>query len=150
MTAWTTPSEAAALIGSSTISSQANVDMAAAIVESFINREVEDIPNIAARDLRRIQKAIAWQAMFLVDQPDYTYMTLVETVTTDGQTFQMAKKNEGRVFEAAQLLHPIAIRELKNLTWKHLPAAPLKESTYDALSFLDESSDNLHSWRELS
>jgi hypothetical protein len=150
MTAWLTTTEAAALIGAGTEPDQTYLNQAAAIVEAFINREVEDIPNISARDLRRIQKAMAWQAFYLFDQPDFNYLSIVEGVSTDGQSFQMAKRGtDGSVFEAAQVLHPLAIRELRNLSWKrtHMTLSAPSSAQY---SFLNEAFDDDHSWRELS
>ncbi len=87
--AWISKAEAAALISvdASNIT-DANLAMAVSTVEAFINREVEDIPSINERDLRRIKKAIAWQAIFLNDQPDYGYRTLINSASADGQSFR--------------------------------------------------------------
>lgn len=151
--AWITDSaEAAALISvDPTNFTETNIAMATSVVEAFINREVEDIPSISTRDLRRIKKAIAWQALFLNDQPDYGYRTLIESASADGQSFQMVNAAGGGVDIAAQMMHPIAIRYLRNLTWKRNPANNEQVTSligaYQA--FLNESSDSNHGWRKL-
>lgn len=151
--AWLTKAEAAALISvDSSILNDANLAMAASAVEAFINREEEDIPSIGTRDLRRIKKAIAWQALFLNDQPDYGYRTLINSASADGQSFNMVSAAGGGVDIAAQMLHPITIRNLRNLTWKRKPAP---DNQTQALinsyrDFLSEASDNGHRWEDLA
>jgi hypothetical protein len=150
--AWISKAEAAALISvdASNIT-DANLAMAVSTVEAFINREVEDIPSINERDLRRIKKAIAWQAIFLNDQPDYGYRTLINSASADGQSFQMVNAAGGGVDIAAQMLHPITIRYLRNLTWKRQPIGVDKTATLIGAyqSFLNESSDSDHGWEKL-
>lgn len=146
-----TSTEAAALIGVApeAITTE-NLAMANAVVEIFINREVEDIPDIAPRDLRRIQKAVAWQALYLADQEDFGYRTLLETASADGQNFELAKRGNYGVDIAAQILHPLALRVLKNLSWK-TPRNTADD--YGILisryrSFLNEASDSTHRWSD--
>jgi len=145
--------EAAALISvdPSTIT-DANYAMAISAVEAFINREVEDIPSIDTRDFRRIKKAMAWQMLFLADQPDYGYRTLIESASADGQQFTMVNAAGGGVDIAAQMLHPLTIRYLRNLSWKRNPVtedqAALLAQAYR--NFLNESSDSYTRWEKLS
>lgn len=144
--------EAAALIPvDESILTDMNIAMATSAVEAFINREVEDIPSLSQRDLRRIKKAIAWQALFLNDQPDYGYRTLIESASADGQSFNMTKAAGGGVDIAAQMLHPVAIRYLRNLSWKRKPVAEDRSATLIGAyqSFLNEPSDPNHGWRKL-
>lgn len=151
--AWfTNKAEAAALISvdPSTIA-DVNYAMAISAVEAFINREVEDVDSIDTRDLRRIKKAMAWQMLFLADQPDYGYRTLIESASADGQSFNMVNAAGGGVDIAAQMLHPLTIRYLRNLTWKRNPVsedqAALLAQAYR--NFLNESSDGYTRWEKL-
>lgn len=146
-----TTTEAAALIGVNpeAITTE-NLAMANAVIEVFINREVEDIPDITPRDLRRIQKAVAWQSLYLADQEDFGYRTLLESASADGQNFEMATRSLGGVDIAAQTLHPLAYRMLKNLSWKtprnSLAVSDILVSRYR--NFLNEASDSSHSWSD--
>lgn len=143
--------EAAALIGvdASALDAQ-SLAMASATIEIFINREEEDIPDISPRDLRRIKKAIAWQALYITDQEDYGYRTLLESASADGQNFQMVKRGIGGVDIAAQMLHPLVIRALKNLSWKTprntVNTSEILISRYRG--FLNEASDSNHRWSD--
>lgn len=146
--AWfTDKDEAAALIGvDSTAITDTNLAMASSVIETFINREATDIPAISSRDLKHIRKAIAWQALFLADQEDYGYRPLLDSASTDGQTFNMVKRGIGGVDMAAQMLHPIAYRSLVNLSWKSkvVSSAPMVVTQYR--TFLNETSDDTHGW----
>lgn len=151
--AWfTNTAEAASLISvdNSQITDQ-NLAWASLAVEAFINREVEDMPSINERDLRRIKKSIAWQALFLNDQEDYSYITLLDSTNTDGQQFNMVKAAGGGVDIAAQLLHPMVIRYLRNLSWKRKPFADSRTAALRTRlqNFNTETSDDYHRWEEL-
>lgn len=151
--AWVTKAEAAALISVDVDQiTDMNLAQATSVVEAFINREIEDIPSIDTRDLRRIKKAIAWQALFLDDQPDYGYRTLINSASADGQSFSMVNAGGGGVDIAAQMLHPIAIRYLRSLTWKRKPVAQDLSAYLLAQhkNFLNEASDGAHAWKDLA
>jgi hypothetical protein len=84
---------------------------AQAVVELHVGRTLDDSPNIAERDLRTLAQAVAWQAVWLLDQPGYTARSLVEQVTQEAQSTTFAA-------EQAVTLAPLTIVALRKLSWR--------------------------------
>jgi hypothetical protein len=84
------------------------------IIEIFTGTTWLATDQISERNLRLLNRAVAYQTAWMISRPDlYTHFD-VDTVSQDGASFTPATVN-------AQLLAPLAARCLRRLTWAWKP-----------------------------
>jgi len=93
--------------------SQESLAGAQTIIELFSGTSTVASDNglIASKNLRLLQQAVAWQAVWLDAHPDVLEAMDVEGVSQDGLSAQYANAN-------AHLLAPLASRCLNRLSWR--------------------------------
>lgn len=91
-------------------------DMARAqdMIDLFSGTTFSSYNNLTTRNLRILNRAVAYQAGWMIHRPDlYTHMD-VSSISQDGASHTPATAN-------AQLLAPMAQRWLSRLTWANQP-----------------------------
>ena len=84
------------------------------IIEIFAGTTWLGTDQISQRNLRLLNRAVAYQAAWMASRPDMYSHFDVDTVSQDGASFTPATVN-------AQLLAPLAQRCLRRLTWAWKP-----------------------------
>lgn len=106
--AWATAAEAAEITGSAP--SAEILALAHGDIELAVGR-TQEATWIAARDLRWLKRAVAYQAAWLPSQPDHlTRSQTTGSVIQDGAHVEVTR--------AGQKLAPLAISALKKLSWR--------------------------------
>lgn len=118
MTAWATPSQAAAITNKAV--SQDELDSAQAVIDIYSNVTVAASAGIGVRNLRLLSYAVSWQAVWQASRVDFGTGMDVDQVTQDGQTFSKGNAD-------AHLLSPMARKCLSKISWN-------KTRTLDPLS----------------
>lgn len=145
MSTWATPSDVLSITGAS--ATQAEVDVAEETLLPWINRGPSASASMSARDLFWLKRAVAWQSVWLPDQPGYFSRTTSSSWSQDGESVTHRSAAE-------EMLAPLAARALRNTTWKGskttriLPVGTPVGTTY-AQDFTLESSDERHGWEPL-
>lgn len=83
-------------------------------IELFAGVTIEATDNISDRNLRHLNRAVAYQAAWAAPRPDLYTQTDVESFSQDGASHTPASVN-------ANLLAPFARRFLRRLTWANKP-----------------------------
>lgn len=84
------------------------------IIELFSGTTFLSTANLSARNLRMLNRAVAYQAGWMIEHPDLYTHTDADSVSSDGATVTKAHEN-------ADLLAPLARRFLSRLTWRMAP-----------------------------
>lgn len=84
------------------------------IIELFAGTTFLATDNLSQRNLRLLNRAVAYQAGWIPSRPDLFTHLDVDTVSQDGSSFTPAGAN-------AQLLAPFAARCLRRLSWADKP-----------------------------
>lgn len=84
------------------------------IIELFCGTTFLATDNISQRNLRMLNRAVAYQAGWMPSRPDLFTHVDVQTVSQDGSSHTPATEN-------AALLSPFAARYLRRLTWVNKP-----------------------------
>jgi hypothetical protein len=79
-------------------------------IEAASNRTMAMSGGLLARDVMWLNKAVCWQAAWLVEQVDFTSRSAMSQLNQDGLQGSFSSK-------AAIYLAPLAIRCLKNVSW---------------------------------
>jgi len=138
-----TPADVLATTGA-TVTTE-SVAVADGMVTIYVNRTSEASASMSARDLGWIRQAIAWQAPWAAAQPDLTTRSQFDSLSQDGLSVQTAA-------EWAKLLHPMAARALKNLSWKASRTQRTPNASVPVglgLDFAMEQSDRFSDWTPL-
>lgn len=122
MTAWATAANVLDLTAITV--TDAEVLRAQAIIELFANTTTEssDAGLISSRNLRLLQRAVAFQAAWMTEHPDVYTNVDVTSFSQDGQSASQAHAN-------AALLAPLAKRHLDRLSWHLEPLRAYKRAT---------------------
>ncbi len=144
MTWGVTPSDVQNTTGA-TVDASA-VAQADAVVTIYANRTPSASGALSARDLYWVRSAIAWQAAWMVQQPNYVGRNQYDSLSQDGLSTQSTA-------EWAKVLAPLAARSLKNVSWKgsrtiRTPSAALPVGVA-GLDFTMETSDPWSDWEPL-
>ena len=120
---------------------QANTD-----ISVYVNRSEAASASISNRDLLSLKLATCYQAAWLPGQADKLTRTSVQSSTVDGETVRFKSQSQ-------QDLAPLALRALKNLSWKGSKTLVLRDSRMplgraSSLDFLSESSDESSAWED--
>lgn len=107
--AWATVANVLALTGK-TVTEQ-NVAEASAVIDIYANRTESASGGMTPRDLGWLQRATAFQASWMPNQPGYHQRNSYAEITQDGMQIIYGK-------EWQVSLAPLAARALKNLSWK--------------------------------
>ncbi len=112
----------------------------------YANRTESASAAISSRDLLSLKLATCYQAAWLPSQPDALTRVNVQSTTVDGESVRFGS-------EAQQNLAPLAIRALKNLSWKGSRTLRLRDSSQPlgrgaAIDFTSESSDESSDWSD--
>jgi hypothetical protein len=121
----------------------AAVALASSIIETYSGAQV-DMPEVAisVKDRHHLMRATAWQAAWLTS-------ARVASLTTEREGAQSISADNVRIERntmAETVLAPLAIRELKSLSWvgtRTIRALPrtTRASAWDSINFLSEASD---------
>lgn len=84
------------------------------IIELFSGTTFLATDNISATNLRRLNRAVAYQAGWMELHPDVFTNVDVDSVNQDGSSYTPSHAN-------AALLAPLAKRHLDRLTWRQKP-----------------------------
>lgn len=84
------------------------------IIELFCGTTFLATDNISGRNLRCLNRAVAYQAGWMPSRPDLFTHIDVDTVSQDGASHTPGSVN-------AALLAPFAARWLRRITWRHKP-----------------------------
>lgn len=154
--AWVQTSDAIDITGDSRIN-DAKVIQAQGVVELHCNRVFADADRLTPRDLSWLQKAVAWEASWLVDQYGFTSRMATTGVSQDGVSAQY-------VSPASLTLAPLTQRALKNCSWMGTRSSRIQkrrpdQEAFDLMQnmqfgeaamwpadFTDEASDDSHPW----
>lgn len=96
--------------------SEDEIAQAQAIVEleADLTEEAVTAGNVSARNLRLLENAVSWQAVWLLDHSDALSAMDVSSASQDGVSGQFRG-------DWAQYLAPLAKRAIDKLTWKTKP-----------------------------
>lgn len=134
--AWVTAAEVEQITGG--VVTEPDVARAESVVNIYSGRTSDTFDTISTRDREHLKHASAWQAWYLSSQVDIGGRSSVASVTQD----------EARVdfnYEWQAVLHPLAARALKNLSWKRTRVVGRRTRVYR--DFILESSDPYNQWR---
>lgn len=120
---WCTAAEAGLITNK--VMTEDNVVASQQIVETVTNRTPAASANIGKRDLIWLKRAVAYQAAWMLTQPDLFGRSAVQGVDQDGMRAMFSSK-------AAVYLAPLAIRAIKNLTWIKTKSLRVKTPFIDA------------------
>jgi hypothetical protein len=123
----------------------AQIAAADSIVTIYVNRDSSASGSMAPRDLASIKAAVAWQAAWMLSQPNLAGRSQFDNLSQDGLSVSSSA-------EWAKILSPIAARSLKNLTWKGsrtLRTPNVSVPTGLGADFVLETSDGWSRWEEL-
>lgn len=142
-TPWATPADVLAVTGITR--TEAAVAVASSMVSTYTGAYA-DMPedSIGARDRLILTRATSWQAAWLTPSKLASLLTEregSESVSADGVRVQ-------RRTAAEDVLAPMCIREIKNLSWvgtmSHIvPPVSARRRAWDEINFLNERSDGL-------
>lgn len=139
---WTTPEQVLALTGETVTAAQCAI--ASAMIDTKAGTS-EDMPaeSITARDRTTLGKAAAWQAAWV--------STKVGLLTQRESTRQTSSAgvSDRRDSDSAILYAPMALLELRNLSWVGTRSEPLRPTLPAPLNFLSEASDAYGTWKQL-
>lgn len=96
------------------IATQPDIARAQDLIDLFSGTTFGAYNNLTERNLRHLNRAVAYQAGWMIHRPDLFSHMDVQTVSQDGASHTPGNEN-------AQLLSPIAARWLKRLTWANKP-----------------------------
>jgi hypothetical protein len=140
---WATPAEVLAVTGITR--DAATVAVASSMVATYTGAYPDTpVDAVNARDTIALARATAWQAAWLTPARLASILTEregSESVSADGVRVQ-------RRTAAEDMLAPMAIREIKNLSWvststQIVPPVSIRERMWDQINFLNERSDGL-------
>jgi len=119
MTDWATPADVDGLTGETV--SVADIRKAQPFIELFAGTTTDSSDNgwISTYNMRQLQRATAYQTVWMLSRPDLFTHTDVQGVSQDGVSAQYSHVN-------AALLAPLAKRYIDRLSWK---LQPLKART---------------------
>lgn len=83
-------------------------------LESDTTEDAVTAGNVSGRNVRQLKRALAFQAIWMLDHPDVLSAMDVSSVSQDGVSGQFRG-------DWAQYLAPLAKRHLDKLTWKLAP-----------------------------
>lgn len=112
MTQWATLADVADYPSPVTVT-QAHLDLAQDMVEIEANttEQASDDGNIAPRDLRLLNRAVIYQAIFIANHPEILTSHDVTSASGDGLSAQYRTAD-------AQLYAPMASRCIRRLSWR--------------------------------
>lgn len=110
--AWATAAEVLALTGQ--VVTDAQILQAQDIIELFSGTTFLATDNIGPTNLRRLNRAVAYQSVWAKLHPDIYTAVDVDTVSQEGASYTPGHEN-------AALLAPLADRHLRRLTWRQRP-----------------------------
>jgi hypothetical protein len=114
-------------------------------VSGYANRTEAASASISGRDLLTLKVAAAFQAAWLVGQPDFLTRLNFRSSTVDGESVAFAS-------ESQQNLAPMASRYLRNLSWKASRTLSIPDISVPlgggmpAADFLHEGTDEFSQW----
>lgn len=142
-TPWATIEQVAALTGATVTALQRGIAVHAIETNTGLIEEVER-EDISDRDRYWLKLAVAYQASWLLGQPDFLERTAVSTVAQDGQSATAANPDW-------LVLAPMARKAIKRLSWRGTRAMlvppPGRIGTVDPLT---SSHDGAFNWGALS
>jgi hypothetical protein len=84
---------------------------ASSAITIYSNRTEAASSSMGTRDLHWLNQATCWQAAWLLEQPGWATRSRVDTVQQDAASVTYTD-------ESAIVLAPLAVRALRNLSWK--------------------------------
>lgn len=121
--------------------------LANTVISGYANRTEAASAGISGRDLLTLKVATAFQAAWLVGQPDFLTRLNFRSSTVDGESIAFAS-------EAQQSLAPMASRYLRNLSWKASRTLSIPDISVPSgggaptVNFLAEVSDDSSDWED--
>ncbi len=116
------------------------------IIELFAGTTFLAYDNISPGNMRKLNRAVAYQAGWMVEHPDLYTHTDADSVSSDGASVTKAHEN-------ADLLAPFARRWLARLTWRNAPLRVRRrygQSDYSNSGSLDSAAaDDSRIWTPL-
>jgi hypothetical protein len=138
---WATVADVLAITGITR--DQAAIDVASSMVSTYTGA-YPDMPedSISPRDRTILTRATSWQAAWLTPTKMASVLTEREgssSVSADGVRVE-------RRMAAEDVLAPLCIREIKNLSWMGtrtilVPQVNQRQRTWEEINFLNEASD---------
>lgn len=123
--------------------------MASSTIDIYCNRTEAASGSMGRRDLEWLKRATAYQAIWQPVQAGYDERHAVGRIVQDGVEVDWQS-------QAQQDLAPLAIRSLKNLSWKgsrsvNVPSAGVPvglQRTWE-VNYADAATDDHHSWESM-
>ena len=142
--AWATEAEVLGITGV-TVTAAA---LAAADAVITIYAGVTDAATLKSRDSHWLKQATAWQSIWQKEQPGYTERHAVQEISQDGLDITYSDQ---AAHTASIMLAPLAIRTLKNLSWKKGRALPFRQGqpVKYPTDVMDSDADGLIGWEQL-
>lgn len=125
--AWATVADVLTRTGQTVV--DADVLQAQDIIEIFSGVTYLATDNLSARNLRLLNRAVAYQAGWMVLHPDVFSAVDVDSVNQDGASYTPSHEN-------AALLAPFALRCIRRLTWVQKPLRVRRR--YDQYDYEDQ------------
>lgn len=117
------------------------------LVELFANADFEDKANYGAKDVKWLSRAVAYEAVFLAENPGVLTNHSVSLLTQDQMSASLTSV-------AANVLSPAAIRCIENLSWRGDRTVVMgklrKDFDNGTFTSLNEEQDEQHGWEPLN
>lgn len=132
----------------------ADVLYAQGVIETYCGRTYEGSvvnDSIRPKDMVWLKKAVAYQAVWQVQQPGYYGRHSIKEVNQDGAQVIYSGSSESNN-SALVMLAPLAARALKNVSWMRSRTIRVKPASYEGphLSYGDYKRNDDHpGWRPL-
>ena len=121
--------------------------LANSTITGYANRTEAASAAISGRDLLTLKVATAFQAAWLIGQPDFLTRLNFRSSTVDGESIAFAS-------ESQQNLSPMASRYLRNLSWKASRTLSIPDISVPlgggvtGMDFLLEATDEASEWEQ--
>lgn len=143
---WCTVAEVTTVTGKTVTATDRNIAAFAIELTTGLIESVERV-DITRRDLYWLRQAVAFQAAWLADTPDYLERNDVTAASADGQSATLKPD--------ALILAPLARRAIKRLSWRGTRSVrPVRVDERGRIRLTPdyvplEAHDDLHTWRPL-
>jgi hypothetical protein len=140
-TSWASVEDVAAITGKTVTDDQ--VMSAQFVIDLYSNRTPAASALMSNRDKVWLQRAVAYQVVWMLAQPDFYSRTQITKLAQDGLSTEFASK-------AALHLAPLAERALKNCSWLRSRSlrirTPFTDSDLGLYGFTSEVNDIYDTW----
>lgn len=141
MTPWATADDVLSLTNAAV--THRDIGVAQGVISTFTGIDDDDMmAMITGRDARYLQRAVCYQAAWMVAQIDALSRTDVATLDQDGVNFQTSHRD-------ALVLAPMAKRCIDRLSWMRTRTRMQSTKPLSARSFVSGNDDDDDDWSTL-